>query len=186
MRWMIGTILVLGLCSGLGYASYVVWYQPVTNWLGYPTHAQQNEFFEFAEKIGYRPENQLGFNQRRCSDFMPQSCSMILIFALDGSFTTVDYPNLIVTDSREVSGLAPNILAIFDSAHVPISLNGTARGLSSPFDPRYPITSWVVTDKSTGIDWEFSVYQTSDYGYPLEINGVPETRDFVVISKSFK
>ena len=185
MRWMIGTILVLGLCSGLGYASYVVWYQPVTNWLGYPTRAQQNEFFEFAEKIGYRPENQLGFNHRMCSDFMPQSCSMILIFAVDTPLYEPKHPDLEVTNSSEGTARSQNLMAAFNGAGLALTLDGKSRS-DLPRSPDYPRTSWAIRDVSTNYTWGFSHYQTSEYGYSVEINGSTETRDFVMIFKRFK
>ena len=185
MRWMIGTILVLGLCSGLGYASYVVWYQPVTNWLGYPTRAQQNEFFEFAEKIGYRPENQLGFNHRRCTDFMPQSCSMILIFAVDTPLYEPKHPDLEVTRLSEGTALGPNLEAVFHATGLSLTLDGKSR-LDVPSPPNYPRISRTVKDVSTNYTWGFSHYQTSEYGYSVEINGSTETRDFVMIFKRFK
>ena len=82
LPWMMGTTIFIAVVGLSIYVSYTTLYPRYLNRQGYPTEAQLDEFFAFAEKAGYTPQNQIAFNERKCSG-IPTTCGMILIFEID-------------------------------------------------------------------------------------------------------
>ena len=186
--WILWTFVGLLLCSSISYISYRTIYTPVMNWLGFPARAQTDDFFIFAEKIGYQPQNQLAFNQRACNGLFAESCKMILIFETDQSIShsiTNSANQLRINQSNNGTSRVRNLIGGFRDAYVDLLLDGKD-SLAVPSPPSFPHTSWYIYDSETNQEWVISVYQIEDYPHSVEINGKPQLEDFIYMSKHIK
>ncbi len=186
--WVLWVLVGLIICSSISYMSYITIYTPVMNWLGFPTRAQIDELFIFAEKIGYLPQNQLAFNPRACSGLFAENCQIILIFKVNQTIQNLldtQSDQITVLESIEGTSRSSNLIGGFRSAGATLLLDGKS-SLDVPSPPDFPRISWVTHDKHTNVEWGFTLYLAQNYTESVEVDGENLMEDFVILRKTIK